>query len=379
MGSISRLCQIAESEVSVMSGASLEERDRRWRNIRHEMAQSGLDALLVVSDGHLERRGAMRYVADVHASLMYGYVVFPLKGEPIAICMKEGWIKDRRPIAFRGGWVKESELYAPAVAEAMKELNLERGCIGIEGDLMPAPAYERLIRELPEATFRWSKIVYELKTVKSSEELKLIENGVEMVDKAFEACLGFAGTGKTWNDITGELCRVLYQFGAEDIGGYPLSHSNEVVKPGDIYNCYPEAQAPGGHWMQFGRLISFGEPKKELQSAWELNITAQEHGAEKLRPGTTGGEVMRAINDALKGSKYSGSPRGSGHGVGLDLPERPFIALDDKTVLKPGMVVTIHPVFLPHPQVFEACADMFVVTEDTPRKLSRITPEIKIV
>jgi Xaa-Pro aminopeptidase len=88
---------------------------------------------------------------------------------------------------------------------------------------------------------------------------------------------------------------------------------------------------------------------------------------------------MRAINEALKGSKYTGSPRGSGHGVGLDLPERPFIALDDATVLKPGMVVTIHPVFLPHPLVFEACADMFVVTEDRPRKLSRITPEIKIV
>jgi Xaa-Pro aminopeptidase len=359
--------------------ASLEERDRRWRNIRLEMALTGLDALIVVSDGHLERRGAMRYIADVHATLMYGYVVFPLEGEPVAICSKEGWIKDRRPIAFRGGWIKESELYAPAVVEVMKELKLEKARVGIEGDLIPALAYERLVRELPEATFRWSKIVYELKTIKSPEELKLIEDGVEMVDRAFDALLEFAGAGKTLNDMTGELCRKLYQFGTEDIGGYPLSHSNEVLKPGDVYNCYPEPQAPGGHWIQFGRLISIGEPKKELQADWELNIKAEEQAAEKLIPGNTGGDVMRAINEALKGSKYTGSPRGSGHGVGLDLPERPFIALDDETVIKLGMVVTIHPVFLPHPQVFEACADMFVVTEGKPRKLSRITPEIKIV
>jgi Xaa-Pro aminopeptidase len=131
--------------------------------------------------------------------------------------------------------------------------------------------------------------------------------------------------------------------------------------------------------MQFGRLISFGEPKKGLRAAWELDFKAQERGAEKLRPGNTGGDVMRAINDALKGSKYTGAPRGSGHAVGLDVIERPFISLDDETVLKPGMLIAVHPVLSPHPEIFEACADMFVVTEGKPRKLSKITPEIKVI
>ncbi len=65
--------------------------------------------------------------------------------------------------------------------------------------------------------------------------------------------------------------------------------------------------------------------------------------------------------------------------VGLDIIERPFIVLDDKTVLKPGMVVAIHPVLAPPPPVFEACADMFVVTEGKARKLSRVAPEIKVL
>ena len=88
---------------------------------------------------------------------------------------------------------------------------------------------------------------------------------------------------------------------------------------------------------------------------------------------------MRAINESLKGSKYTGALRGGGHAVGLDVIERPFITLDDETVLKPGMIVAIHPVLSPHPAVFEACADMFVVTEDKPRKLSRITPDLKVI
>jgi Xaa-Pro aminopeptidase len=264
----------------------------------------------------------------------------------------------------------------------MRELNLEKGNVGIEGDFLPAPVYHGLVRDLPQVAFSASNIIHELKLVKSPEELKLIEYGVEMVDKTFEACVAFAraaGHGMTWNDITSEVCRVLYHLGSEDIGGYPLSRATEVITTGDTYNLYPEPQAPGGHWMQFGRLISFGEPEKELRAAWELDIKAQELAAQKLRPGNTGGDVMRAINDALKGSAYTGASRGSGHAVGLDIIERPYLSLDDETVLKPGMVMAIHPVFEPHPVPFEACADMFVVTEDKPRKLSRITPEIKVV
>ena len=68
-----------------------------------------------------------------------------------------------------------------------------------------------------------------------------------------------------------------------------------------------------------------------------------------------------------------------GHGVGLDIIERPFISLDDETVLKPGMVVAIHPVLTPHPEFFEACADMFVVTDGKPYRLSKVSPEIKII
>ncbi|OGO04229.1 MAG: hypothetical protein A2Y60_00405 [Chloroflexi bacterium RBG_13_54_9] len=360
-------------------GLNLKERDRRWFNIRREIEKSGLDGLLVVSDGQLERRGSFRYVSDAYASLMYGYVIFPLKGEPIGIYSRGGWIEDRRTLPVRGGWVIDSEPYGAAVADVIKELNLEKGRIGIEGDFLPFPIYERLGMDIPDATFTPSNIVHELKMVKSPYELKLIESGAEMVNKAYEACIEFARTGRTWNEITSEVCKVLYHWGSEDIGGYPLSRSIDVIKTGDTYNLYPEAQAPGGHWMQFGRLLSFGEPKKELREAWELDIEAQERGAEKLKPGNTGGDVMRAINEVLKGSKYTGAPRGSGHAVGLDIIERPFISLDDETVIKPGMVIAVHPVFTPHPEIFEACADMFVVTEDKPRKLSKITPEIKVV
>jgi Xaa-Pro aminopeptidase len=361
----------------------LEERDRRWRNIRRELEKNDLDALIVVSDGQLERRGSFRYVSNADAgaytTLMWHYVLFPLEGEPKAINLNGGWITDSRRLPLRGGWVPESEPYAIALTDFVKELNIEKGNIGIEGDFVPMPVYQRLVNELPKATFKTGNSIHELKRVKSPEEIKLVEMGAEMMDKVYEACLEIARPGITWNDITSEVCRTLYQCGAEDIGGYPLSRSTKVIKPGDSYNLYPEAQASGGYWIQFGRLISFGEPKKELREAWDLNTQAQERGAEKLRPGQTGADVMKAINDSLKGSKYTGAPRSSGHAIGLDILEKPYISLDEETVFEPGMVVSIHPVFSPPVDAFEATADMFIVTEDEPVKISKITPEIAVI
>lgn len=355
------------------------ERDRRWLNIRREMERAGLHGLLVVSDGHIERRGSLRYISDVKTTLRYGYVVFPLKGNPVALNIKKGWIEDTRELPLRGGWVSESEPYASEIANVIREMNIDKGSIGIEGDFIPSPVYQRLLKELPRANFKQTNIIHELKMIKSQEEIKVIEKGVQIVDKAYETCIEIAQPERTWNEITSEVCKTLYHLGVEDIGGYPLSRSTNIIKPGDSYNLYPEVQAPGGYWIQFGRLINFGEPKRELLEAWELNIKAQERGAEKLRPGNKGADVMRAINEALKGSRYTGALRGSGHGIGQDIIERPFISLDDDTVLRPNMVVALHPVFSPHPQVFEACADMFIVTEDKPKKLSRISQEIKII
>ena len=68
-----------------------------------------------------------------------------------------------------------------------------------------------------------------------------------------------------------------------------------------------------------------------------------------------------------------------GHAIRLDILEKPYLSLDEETGFEPGMVVSIHPVFSPPVDAFEANADMFVVTEDKPRKLSRISPEITVI
>jgi Xaa-Pro aminopeptidase len=365
---------------------TLVEREIRWAKIRQAMEHAGLDTLLVVSDGHIERGGSIRYIADVNTRGMYVYVIFPLKGSPVAINIRgilnrkgASWIEDVRNLPLRGGWVPESEPYGAFIAEIIREWGVEKGTLGVEGDFLPTPVYQRLVRELPETVLMETNIIHDLKMVKSAEEIRLVEQGVEIVDKAFETCQEVARPGMTWNEVSSMVCKTLYDWGMEGIGGFPLPRSTKIMQPGDTYLLFPEIQAPGGYWIQFGRLFSFGEPDTDIREAWDLSIEAQKRATGKLRPGNTGADVMAAIDDTLRGTKYQADLRGSGHGVALDVLEKPFISHDDKQVIKPGMIVTIHPILLapaPYPVLV---ADTYLVTETEPRKLSRISPEIRIV
>jgi hypothetical protein len=57
--------------------ASTAERDGRWLETRRAMEWSGLDLLILVSDGYVERRGSVRFISDAMTYVMYSYVVFP--------------------------------------------------------------------------------------------------------------------------------------------------------------------------------------------------------------------------------------------------------------------------------------------------------------
>ncbi len=98
-----------------------------------------------------------------------------------------------------------------------------------------------------------------------------------------------------------------------------------------------------------------------------------------MKPGHTGADVMKATNGALRGTQYTAALRGCGHGVAPGVLEKPFISFDDETILQPGMVMTIHPIFSPPYAYPVLVADTFIFSEDVPRKLSMTSPEIKVI
>ena len=115
---------------------SLAERDRRYAAVKKEMAARDLDAIVLwgwplVWDFYTANA---RYLSPIGGNAEFNVLVFPAVGEPTSIIhmptfvdgwsAAQNWVSDIRP---RG------KTWAHSVANRIKELNLERGKIGMDG------------------------------------------------------------------------------------------------------------------------------------------------------------------------------------------------------------------------------------------------------
>lgn len=105
-------------------------------------------------------------------------------------------------------------------------------------------------------------------------------------------------------------------------------------------------------------------PTKEYASVYAAVLAANKAAIAAVRPGVTAGSLDRTARTILRKAGYGKAfGHALGHGVGYDIHERPTARAGDKTVLKPGMLVTIEPgVYLPG-RLGVRIEDLVLVTE----------------
>lgn len=134
-----------------------------------------------------------------------------------------------------------------------------------------------------------------------------------------------------------------------------------------------------GYCSDFGRTIFVGEPDAEFRRVYELVIASQAAGIRAARPGVTASEVDRASRQVIEEGGYGRWFRHrTGHAIGLDVHEYPFISEEDQTPLEPGMTFTIEPSIFWPGHVGARIEDVVVCDETGARKLNRY-PEALVV
>ena len=193
---------------------SLAERDRRWKAVRAKMAEQDLDVIVTPQNtGHsMDFQANTRYLthcggggdADIAA-------VFPLNGEVTAIATSanprwtttQDWTTDVR---------EARRNYGAKVVERLKELNIERGRIGItglgevEGTRTPEGTilhgtYEKIREAFPQAEIiDATPILTAIRYTKSQEEIDVLTKSMEIVELAYQAEIEAARPGvKDWD------------------------------------------------------------------------------------------------------------------------------------------------------------------------------------
>ena len=97
------------------------------------------------------------------------------------------------------------------------------------------------------------------------------------------------------------------------------------------------------------RVLVTGRISPKLERIYRVVLKAQLKAIAAIRPGVVAADVDRVARDVIADAgfgRYFG--HGLGHGLGLEVHEAPRLAVNQKTVLKPGMVVTVEPgIYLP--------------------------------
>jgi len=126
-----------------------------------------------------------------------------------------------------------------------------------------------------------------------------------------------------------------------------------------------------GYCSDFGRTIYCGDPPADYLDVYEIMLAAQEAGCAAAAAGTTASDVNAAcrspIEDAGLGEHFR---HRMGHGIGLDVHERPFISVEDATPLEPGMTFTDEPSIIIPERFSVRIEDILVCEEGGGRKLN---------
>jgi len=99
-----------------------------------------------------------------------------------------------------------------------------------------------------------------------------------------------------------------------------------------------------GYASDMTRMLFLGTPGARVKRVYRAVLEAQLAGVDAVRPGTTASRVDAAARRVLRGYGYERAfVHSTGHGLGLEIHEPPRLGKRDKTILRPGMAVTVEP------------------------------------
>jgi D-alanyl-D-alanine dipeptidase len=128
------------------------------------------------------------------------------------------------------------------------------------------------------------------------------------------------------------------------------------------------------------RTVFVGEPSQEQREIYAIVLAAQQAAFEAVRPGVAAQDVDRAaravITDAGYGDRFV---HRTGHGIGLEVHEPPYIVEGDETPLEPGMTFSDEPGIYLAGRFGVRIEDQVAVTDRGAERLNEADRELTIV
>jgi Xaa-Pro aminopeptidase len=202
-----------------------------------------------------------------------------------------------------------------------------------------------------------ASLVNRLRRVKSDAELDAMGRACRTVEAAMAAVTPRVQPGVTMAELRDEVEARLREAGS--LTPSFATHIFTGMDPESLDTGTATARTPlpdgtavlfdfggvvDGYCSDFGRTVVAGEPPPGFLDAHEAMLAAFEAGRAACRPGALAREVNAACRAPIEAAGLGEHFRHRmGHGIGLDVHERPFLSSEDDTPLEAGMTFTDEP------------------------------------
>ncbi|SEL26917.1 Xaa-Pro dipeptidase [Colwellia chukchiensis] len=277
------------------------------------------------------------------------------------------------------GWQEHESPYL-LVQQTLAELGIHSGRLAIDestaffiadGIKQAAPDFELVDAKCVTAGCR---------TVKSDSEIALLQQAKNMTMEVHKAVARILHVGITTQEVTDFIDQAHRKVGATSgsyfcivLFGEDSSYPHGVKNPktlaeNDIVLIDTGCQVEGYN-SDITRTYVFGEPNQRQREMWLVEKMAQKAAFDAANIGVACGDVDVAARDYLAsqnlGPDYEtpGCPHRTGHGIGLDIHEWPYLVRSDRTPLVKGMCFSNEPMLVLPGEFGVRLEDHFYMTD----------------
>jgi Xaa-Pro dipeptidase len=188
-----------------------------------------------------------------------------------------------------------------------------------------------------------------------------MRKAVKVAQSALEEAIPLIKAGMTEKELASELVIQLLQHGSQSevpfapiVSGGPnsanphASPSDRKIRPGDLL-VVDWGAAVNGYISDLTRTFAVGEVKEEYRKIHQIVLEANAAGREAGKPGVTCADVDKAARDVIEKAGYGKYfTHRTGHGIGMEGHEEPYMRGDNIQLLELGMAYTVEPgIYLP--------------------------------
>lgn len=357
----------------------------RLKQCQELMSENGLDVLFLAPGPNLYYLSG--FLEDPSERLLA--LIVPQSSDPLFI-VPELYEEQVRTVSWIENIItwKDSQDPNSVLLATMKQVVMNRPTIAVDSRMW-SRFLLMLLAVMPDARYLdAASVMNPLRIKKTSEEIALMARSAEIADAAFTETVKECREGMTEHQVAAEIVNEMRRLGADGVDFEPITGSgpnaalphyrsgDRKLQRGDLvvldYGCLYR-----GYHSDITRTIAVRDCDDERRKVYSVVRSAQEKAYQAAVEGVEAQSVDRAARETIEAAGYGKFfVHRTGHGIGLEIHEEPYIVAGNSMRLEEGMAFSVEPgVYVP-PKYGVRIEDIVVIQAGKARRLNKCTREL---